>query len=1274
MVTVSSGIVEQPAPHTVVSCLVRDTLSVRIPATVNTVEYRWYQCDDANKNNPQPVSATPENRFPIPATLAPGVYYYYCTVALDSCSLFESDVAEVTAPAYLDARFTGTPSAIYDDAGDSLVVTLKAANAGNNILTAPFYISAYKDAVSATAMATDSSLTALNAGATQSVSVTVRNFSSYTPLTGLVFRINDRGAAQFVQPECNVDNNTLFLPFASLLLAHSDSVSTISGIETLIPILQNDSIPSGCCTPVPEITVVAHGSATVSDDTVHYVSAPGFAGYDTLTYRLVCGSYSSTAQVYIYVAEMPDNVSEAECYIEPVPMDWDMQEAGSGISQTSTWLYQPPITGDIDGDNITEIIVSNAALNGLVIYKGNNLSVPFTTFGITGTIPNIGFGLGAVRTKISESESRTFIIIHTLDGYLRAYRTNGAWAWNSIAAHFASMAPVTFGFADFNHDGYAEIYMGNRIFDAATGVLLCQGAGNAGYSAIWQTNPSYVTAVGDVLGNGELQLVAGNQVYEVNITDRTGTANNSMTAVKELPAFTMENGSTAPADGTTVLADINCDGRLDVIVRRCTFTAGSDMQIYVWTPSLDAGGRLLAQKIIPGVIKSGLPMVGDIDGDKYPEIVLMGGINTTDTYNVNDSIYALKYVSGSNVLVTKWGLNHRDASGFTGLTLFDFNQDGISELVYRDNYNMRIINGSLKSHLTGNDTTVYDLSPPVACQSGTAAEYPVVADIDGDGHAEIITAGPPTDNTQPPWIETGQLRVFRGSAQNPWAPARSVWNQAAFNPVHINDDLTVPAWPVNPATFFSGDGNSNGIQPYNNFMQQQTTLNRNGVAVWITPNAVFDPAQTYAIRDGDSVAIHVCITNNGDAPIGKPVYFSLYRDDVDDPDNYLTTDSIDVLLQPGEGACIDIGIPDVNPKLPFVELVVRLNDRNGVYPYQQECDCGDSIQARFNPARDLMMKKDATLNGSPVKLNGRYSNPVSVLFGDTIHYKITGIFVDTAKGYMIIRDTLPPYMKYTDYIAFNFPLADVTVHKDQTVDIPSRDYIHWTFGNLLDSLLNPLDTIIAEYKATPESGAVASQPLFINYAHVDATASAGDTVFSVTNSTYHQGAGVSIVTFSASVGGKLFNAREQALDYRTSPRAGVLIVPDSGYMFAGWSHGEYISLRGETVPADSGIMNYGDIVIYGNVELHAHFVPEAGKPKKDIIQEAVVDNSDKVWAHDRDIYIRTRKDVLVRIYSTEGVLQRQFTITDDGTTTVRMERGIYIVTMDDGTGWKVACG
>jgi uncharacterized repeat protein (TIGR01451 family) len=282
-----------------------------------------------------------------------------------------------------------------------------------------------------------------------------------------------------------------------------------------------------------------------------------------------------------------------------------------------------------------------------------------------------------------------------------------------------------------------------------------------------------------------------------------------------------------------------------------------------------------------------------------------------------------------------------------------------------------------------------------------------------------------------------------------------------------------------------------------------------------------------------------------------------------------------------------------------------------------------------------------------------------VLYTETVNYEIAVVNASATAGKVTITDTLPPYLDFISGSATPGGLsAPVTLPGP-----PAQTVLTWTRS------LNSLQADTVTYDMTPQSGSVASQPLFINKAWVNVV---NNNVTVPTNSTYHQGAGVAVVTFSASIGGWIFNASEQALDYRTSPRPGIEIIPEQGYEFAGWSHDSYTSLRGQTIPADSGIYSYEDVIIHGNVELRANFVPQTRgiAVQNENVSEAAADRSDKVWSNNNDLYIRAKKGAIVRIYTMEGVLQQQFTITADGTTTKRLERGAYIVTLDGGSGWK----
>ena len=388
------------------------------------------------------------------------------------------------------------------------------------------------------------------------------------------------------------------------------------------------------------------------------------------------------------------------------------------------------------------------------------------------------------------------------------------------------------------------------------------------------------------------------------------------------------------------------------------------------------------------------------------------------------------------------------------------------------------------------------------------------------------------------------------------------------------------------------------------------------------------------------------------------------------------------------------------------------------------------------------LEKNATLNG--VQDNGTYENPVAVLFNENIEYQIKVINASLTAGKVTLRDTLPPYLEHTGTLTTYYDrlsalpvpayLYSYTVTSTIPPPSPPRDIIIW------EHTMNPLDSVFVNFEATPVTGVSASsQPMFINKAWIQLP----DTALS-TNSTYHQGAGISVVTFSQSFGGQIYNATPQILDYKTSARSGVLVVPDEGYRFAGWSHTPYTSLRGELIPANSGVMHYDTLIVYGDIHLRANFtletypvtyilhgsVNKADNPSEYTIEspsitleapskandvfigwtgsngeepqptvtipkgstgerlyyanflrsgredktlDTTVPNEDKIWVYKDELYIHTSKPgSIIKIYTPDGVLRKLHTAVSAGETKIKLQQGIYIVTLNNGTGKKVA--
>ncbi|MDR0574211.1 MAG: hypothetical protein LBG96_09325, partial [Tannerella sp.] len=371
-----------------------------------------------------------------------------------------------------------------------------------------------------------------------------------------------------------------------------------------------------------------------------------------------------------------------------------------------------------------------------------------------------------------------------------------------------------------------------------------------------------------------------------------------------------------------------------------------------------------------------------------------------------------------------------------------------------------------------------------------------------------------------------------------------------------------------------------------------------GSAVWLTPDVyTTDPVCSISAgADGVSTVVKVGVINRGSASIGPPVHVALYRDTVA-PANFIATDNAGILINPGDTGYVSVTIPDIR-QYPALHIVACVNNDGTFHsdgtiaPVQTECDSTHNEQTTLNTRLSQSMEKNATLRRNVVLHagDGTYANPVSALYGDTIEYAITA--TNPIAGTAIIRDTLPLYLQFATTVGASTPLGAPLPFVESHTIAPQTNVPHalsWTVSGLTRAAPYAVVTL----RATIEQGASASQPLFPNRAWVGVIDSNNDTTAFLTNYTYHQGAGISLVAFSASAGGNIYNADRQAVDYSTAPRSGILVAPDEGYRFAGWEHAGYYSHRGAYIPPAAGIERYDTLAIYGDVTLHARFEPVA---------------------------------------------------------------------------------
>ena len=257
--------------------------------------------------------------------------------------------------------------------------------------------------------------------------------------------------------------------------------------------------------------------------------------------------------------------------------------------------------------------------------------------------------------------------------------------------------------ADFNNDGRPEVFVGTEVFDAYSLAFIGFGGGDANQGRHLQhdgANFTYSTVYSENNNpESEKYLLCGNQLFTVN----PKAAPNGVTLYKTLGGI--------QKDGTALMADLDGDGTNEVVVR--------DTQKRLSIYSVKTNEAIILNSALP---MSSFPAVGDIDGDGCDEIV-----------GLKDKTYlsAYKLHPKKNTLYEFWTIRHSDVSAQTGITLYDFNNDGIKEIVYRDETLLRIINGEKEP---------YNLAS-IGLKSSTKSEKPIIADVLGSGSKQIIIGG-----------------------------------------------------------------------------------------------------------------------------------------------------------------------------------------------------------------------------------------------------------------------------------------------------------------------------------------------------------------------------------------------------------------------------------------------------------------------------------------------------------------------------------------------------
>jgi hypothetical protein len=267
-----------------------------------------------------------------------------------------------------------------------------------------------------------------------------------------------------------------------------------------------------------------------------------------------------------------------------------------------------------------------------------------------------------------------------------------------------------------------------------------------------------------------------------------------------------------------------------------------------------------------------------------------------------------------------WTKNTEDhSSRSTGSSLFDFEGDGIAEVLYADECYFRIYNGEDGSERF-----------KIKNSSGTAREYPIVVDVDNDGKSEIVVISNEYggSQTQCGWASperTFGVRMFE-SPDNSWVRTRRIWNQHTYHVTNVNEDGSIPV------------NEEHNWLSYNNYR-----LNVQGKGVFNSPNFVIDridveredcPKLKFKLR--------IKFSNQGSLSVNINIPVSIYKNSGDSKELIDTIYTEDILL-PGYSTTLEYDYIPENPD-SFYSLSVVADDKgNGTGEYN-ECNEVDNTK------------------------------------------------------------------------------------------------------------------------------------------------------------------------------------------------------------------------------------------------------------------------------------------------------------------------------------------